>query len=129
MVTAELAERTPLIQAQATTAPEEVTTSDTVAYEKMALPILFPFGVKIPAGMTAGQAQIARISLRPPKIHFAVDKLPEASQRALAKARGVTLAEAIDLFFDLQNLGYQNDFARPQKGTAPPARNSRRKFQ
>lgn len=101
--------------AEATTVSDEVSATDTVTYEGTALPILFPFGVKFPAGLTAGQAQLARISLRPPNIHVAIDRLPDASQRALAKARGITLPEAIDLFFDLKNLGYQNDFARPQK--------------
>lgn len=79
--------------------------ADTVTYGGVTLPILQLFGVKVPAGMTAGQAQLARISMRPPNIHVAVEKLLEASQRALAKARGITLPEAIDLFFDLKNLG------------------------
>ena len=74
-----------------------------VTYEGMELPILFPFGVKFPVGMTAGQAQLARISMRPPNIHVAVDKLSEASQRAIGKARGITLPEAIDLLFDLKS--------------------------
>lgn len=104
-----------MAQAEATTVSDEVIGTDTVTYEGMELPILFPFGVKFPAGMTSGQAQLARISMRPPNIHVAVDKLPEASQRALTKARGITLPEAINLLFDLKNLGYQNDFARPQK--------------
>lgn len=104
----------PVTRAQATIS-SEVPATDTVVYEGMQLPILHPFGIKFPGGMTAGQAQLARISLRPPKIHVAIDKLPEDSRRALAKARGITLPEAINLFFDLKNLGYQNDFARPQK--------------
>ena len=104
-----------LAQTEATTVFGEVIATDTLTYEGMELPILFPFGVKFPAGMSAGQAQLARISLRAPNIHVAVDKLPEGSQRALANARGITLPEAINLLFDLKNLGYQNDFARRQK--------------
>jgi len=101
--------------AEATTASDEGTATGMVTYEGMELPILLPFGLKFPVGMTAGQAQLARISMRPPNIHVAVDKLPEASQRAIGKARGITLPEAIDLLFDLKNLGYQNDFAIQQK--------------
>lgn len=41
--------------------------------------------------------------MRPPNIHVAVDKLSEASQRAIGKARGITLPEAIDLLFDLKS--------------------------
>ena len=91
--------------AQATTVSDEVSATDTVTYEGVELPILYLFGVKVPAGMSAGQAQLARISMRSPNIHVAVDKLPEGSQRALAKARGITLPEAINLLFDLKNLG------------------------
>ncbi|MDO5758028.1 MAG: hypothetical protein Q4P24_11015 [Rhodobacterales bacterium] len=112
---AEYTAQTSVAPAQATTVSDEVSATDTVMYEGVELPILFPFGVKVTAGMSAGQAQLARISMRSPNIHVAVDKLPEASQRALAKARGITLPEAINLLFDLKNLGYQNDFARPQK--------------
>ncbi|MFZ3583212.1 hypothetical protein ACOI1H_13720 [Loktanella sp. DJP18] len=94
---------------------DDVPAAATVMYEGMELPILHPFGVKFPGGMTAGQAQLARISMRPPNIHVAVDKLSEEAQRAIAKARGITWPEAIELFFDLKNMGYQNDFSRPQK--------------
>ncbi|TMV14583.1 DUF6538 domain-containing protein [Arenibacterium halophilum] len=88
---------------------------DTTIYEGVAIPVVRPFGLKAPKGLSDAQAQENRISMRPPNIHVAVHKLPEASQRALAKARGITLPEAINLFFDLKDLGYQNDFARPQK--------------
>ena len=75
-----------------------------VTYDGMELPVLTPLGVKLTPGLTAAQAQLARISMGPPRIHVAVDRLPAASRLAIAKARGITLPEAIGLFFDLKNL-------------------------
>ncbi|WP_146757635.1 hypothetical protein [Cereibacter johrii] len=75
---------------------------------------IVPAGLILPEGMDIHEAERARIAARPPRIHVDRSKLSEGARAALAKPRGITLPEAIDLFFELRGMGYGTEFDRPQ---------------
>jgi integrase len=77
--------------------------------------VVVPDGLDCPAGYTDEDWQAARIVARPPSILIDRKLLSEASRAALAKQRGITVAEAIELYFELLSLGYRAPFTDHQK--------------
>jgi integrase len=78
-------------------------------------PIVVPAGLDVPDGYDEKRWQEARIAARPPRILVDQKLLSEQSQAALKKRRGITLVEAIELYYELQSWGYTAPFNKHQK--------------
>ena len=83
--------------------------------------IIVPAGLDLPAGYDEERWQEARIAARPPRLLVDRSLLSEKTQAALAKQRGITLVEAIELLFELLSWGYKADFKKHQKRKPIPA--------
>lgn len=77
--------------------------------------VVVPDDLDRPEGYTDESWQAARIAARPPRILIDQKLLSEASRAALKKKRGITVAEAIELYFELLSLGYRAPFTDYQK--------------
>lgn len=77
--------------------------------------VIVPVGLDCPDGLDVESWQHARIAARPPRILIDRQLLTEASRSALDKQRGITLSEAIELYFELLSWGYRAPFAAHQK--------------
>lgn len=78
-------------------------------------PVIVPAGLDLPAGYDEESWQKARIAARPPRILIDRRLLSDKSREALEKQRGITLVEAIELYFDLLRVGYKAPFNVHQK--------------
>ena len=78
-------------------------------------PVIVPAGLDLPAGYDEESWQRARIAARPPRILIDRRLLSQKSRAALEKQRGITLVEAIELYFDLLRVGYKAPFNVHQK--------------
>ncbi len=78
-------------------------------------PIIIPAGLEQPASCDEASWQQARIIARPPRILVDKSLLSEGSRAALEKQRGITLVEAIELYFELLSWGYRAPFSKHQK--------------
>ena len=78
-------------------------------------PIVVPAGLERPEGYDERAWQQARIIARPPRILVDRSLLSEESRGALEKQRGITLVEAIKLYFELLSWGYRAPFSQVQK--------------
>ena len=78
-------------------------------------PLVIPADLKAPDGYSPQQWQDARILARPPKIYIDRKLLTDETRAALEKKRGITLREAIVLYFELISLGYVAPFDTPKK--------------
>ncbi|MGQ3485945.1 hypothetical protein ACTBW4_00450 [Roseovarius pacificus] len=78
-------------------------------------PIVVPSGLECPEGYDERAWQQARIIARPPRILVDRSLLSEESRAALEKQRGITLVEAIRLYFELLSWGYRAPFSQDQK--------------
>ncbi|WP_417274969.1 DUF6538 domain-containing protein [Celeribacter halophilus] len=76
---------------------------------------IIPAGFDIPAGYDEEKWQNARVAARPPRILIDQRLLCEQSRAALKKQRGITLVEAIELYFELLSWGYKSPFNKHQK--------------
>jgi integrase len=85
--------------------------------------IVVPAGLTLPPGLDAATAQMARIAAKPPIIKVDTSLLSEASRAAIAKPRGIELAEAIELYFEVRGLGYQAPFNVAQKREVASGKN------
>ena len=74
------------------------------------MPVIVPADLDCPDGLDEAAWQAARIAARPPRVLVDRTLLSNASQAALAKARGITLTEAIELHYELIGLGYRAPF-------------------
>ena len=77
--------------------------------------IVVPAGLDAPEGYDEESWQQARIVARPPRILVDRTLLSEGSRAALEKQRGITLTEAIELYFELLSWGYRAPFNVNQK--------------
>ncbi|WP_370286237.1 DUF6538 domain-containing protein [Pseudooceanicola nanhaiensis] len=77
--------------------------------------VIVPAGLERPHGYDDETWQTARIAARQPRFFFDKKLLSEATRTALKKQRGITLAEAIELYFELISRGYSAPFNRNQK--------------
>ncbi len=75
---------------------------------------IMPVNFTLPDDMTPLQAQAARVSVRPPMLHFNRDLLSPEIRIALEKPRGITTRQAMQLYIELKELGYGDDFSQPQ---------------
>lgn len=96
-----------------TTAPTEALSQfkNTTALSQ----IVVPAGLDAPDGYDEESWQQARIVARPPRILVDRTLLSEGSRAALEKQRGITLTEAIELYFELLSWGYRAPFNVNQK--------------
>lgn len=78
-------------------------------------PVILPAGLECPDGYDQESWQKARIAARPPRILIDRKLLSEECRAALDKPRGITLPEAIALFFELRGAGYAGGFSDVQK--------------
>jgi hypothetical protein len=78
-------------------------------------PIIIPAGLEQPANCDETSWQQARIIARPPRILIDKSLLSEGSREALEKQRGITLVEAIELYFEVLSWGYKAPFSKQQK--------------
>lgn len=76
---------------------------------------IVPAGFDLPDGYDEESWQKARVAARPPRILIDRKLLSEESRAALDKQRGITLAEAIELYFELLSWGYRAPFNKHQK--------------
>lgn len=76
---------------------------------------IVPAGFDLPEGYDEETWQKARVAARPPRILIDRKLLSEESRAALDKQRGITLAEAIELYFELLSWGYRAPFNKHQK--------------
>ena len=81
-------------------------------------PAIVPAGLDLPNGYDEASWQQARVAARPPRILVDRKLLSEKSRAALEKQRGITLAEAIELYFELLSWGYRAPFNKHQKRKA-----------
>ncbi|SFQ19722.1 hypothetical protein, partial [Tranquillimonas alkanivorans] len=77
--------------------------------------VILPAGLERPEGLDPVAWQKLRISCRPPRIFVDRRRLSEESRAALEKQRGITVVEAITLYFELRGLGYLKGFGEGQK--------------
>ncbi|MFC0201237.1 hypothetical protein ACFFIZ_13220, partial [Paracoccus rhizosphaerae] len=77
--------------------------------------IIVPAGLDSPEGYDVVYWQKVRIAARPPRILVDLKLLSEQSRAALEKQRGITLVEAIELYFELLSWGYVGPFNMHQK--------------
>ena len=82
--------------------------------------VIVPAGLDLPEGYDEERWQEARIAARPPGILIDRKLLSEQSRAALEKQRGITLIEAIELYFELLIWGYRKGFKSHQKRKATP---------
>ncbi|MEM5542648.1 hypothetical protein WNY61_07845 [Sulfitobacter sp. AS92] len=78
-------------------------------------PCVVPADLDMPQGYDEESWQKARIAARPPRILVNRSLLSEGSRAALEKQRGITLTEAIELYFELQSWGYSAPFSKAQR--------------
>ncbi|UWR32688.1 hypothetical protein K3759_12125 [Sulfitobacter sp. W027] len=78
-------------------------------------PIIIPAGLEQPANCDETRWQQARIIARPPRILVDKSLLSKGSREALKKQRGITLVEAIELYFEVLSWGYKAPFSKQQK--------------
>ena len=76
---------------------------------------IVPAGFDLPQGYDEETWQKARVAARPPRILVDRKLLSEGSRAALEKQRGITLTEAIELYFELLSWGYKAPFNNHQK--------------
>ena len=84
------------------------------------IPVIMPAGLEKPANCDEASWQQARIIARPPRILIDKSLLSEGSRTALEKQRGITLCEAIELYFELLSWGYRAPFSKNQKRKKVP---------
>lgn len=116
---------TPLVQEMTMTTlptPASVATPDVEDALKSEIDVIVPAGLDMPAGFNDESWQKARISTRPPCILVDRTLLSDKVRAALAKERGITLSEAIELFFELRSWGYNAPFNIHQKRKEIPER-------
>ncbi|WP_222101820.1 hypothetical protein [Jannaschia seosinensis] len=82
--------------------------------------IVVPASFDMPSGYDEERWQEARIAARPPRILIDRSLLSESIRAALEKQRGITLTEAIELYFELLSWGYRAPFNKHQKRKAIP---------
>lgn len=82
--------------------------------------IVVPAGFDLPEDYDEESWQKARIAARPPRILVDRKLLSEGSCAALGKQRGITLVEAIELYYELVSWGYRAPFNAHQKRKAIP---------
>ena len=82
--------------------------------------IVVPAGFDMPSGYDEERWQEARIAARPPRILIDRSLLSESIRAALEKQRGITLTEAIELYFELLSWGYRAPFNKHQKRKTIP---------
>lgn len=114
---------TPETQSEASSSRPSACTS-TFLNSTLLTQIVVPDGFDRPEGYTDESWQAARIAARPPRILIDQKLLSEASRAALKKKRGITVPEAIELYFELVSLGYRppfTDYQKRQKVTKPNA--------
>ena len=82
---------------------------------------IVPADLEMPAGYTEIEWQRARVLARPPRLFVDKKLLSTDSQAALAKQRGITISQAVHLYFDVISLGYKAPFdcARKRKPISP----------
>ena len=73
-------------------------------------PTIVPAGLDLPEGYDEESWQKARVAARPPSIIVDRKLLSEGSLAALKKQRGITLSEAIELYFELLSWNYKAPF-------------------
>ena len=73
-------------------------------------PLILPADLECPEGLDGAAWQAARIAARPPRVLVDGTLLSEGARAAAGKARGITLAEAIELHYELIGLGYRAPF-------------------
>ncbi|TNF12992.1 MAG: hypothetical protein EP320_10450 [Rhodobacteraceae bacterium] len=78
-------------------------------------PPIVPAGFDLPEGYDEQSWQKARVAARPPRILIDKSLLSDRSRAAIEKQRGITLAEAIELYFELLSWGYKAPFNKHQK--------------
>ncbi|SEL90938.1 hypothetical protein SAMN04488077_1012 [Roseovarius tolerans] len=78
-------------------------------------PTVVPAGLERPEGYDERAWQQARIIARPPRILVDRSLLSKESRAVLEKQRGITLVEAINLYFELLSWGYRAPFSQDQK--------------
>lgn len=78
-------------------------------------PPIVPAGFDLPEGYDEQSWQKARVAARPPRILIDKSLLSDRSRAAIEKQRGITLAEAIELYFELLSWGYKAPFNKYQK--------------
>ncbi|WP_211241966.1 hypothetical protein [Roseivivax halodurans] len=83
-------------------------------------PAIVPAGFDLPEGYDEASWQKARVAARPPRILIDRKLLSEKSRAALDKQRGITLVEAIELYFELLSWGYRAPFHKHQKRQGIP---------
>lgn len=104
---------------EATAAPTTIGTS--LVDVTSPSPIVLPAGFDLPAGYDEEGWQEARVAARPPRILVDQKLLSERCRSALAKKRGISLTEAIELYFELLSWGYSAPFSAHQKRKRGPA--------
>ena len=77
--------------------------------------VIVPAGFDLPDGYDEESWQKARVAARPPRILIDRKLLSDQSRAALEKQRGITLMEAIELYFELLSWGYRAPFNQHQK--------------
>lgn len=82
--------------------------------------IVVPAGFDMPPGYDEERWQEARIAARPPRILIDRKLLSDASRAALEKPRGITIPEAVELYFELLSWGYRAPFNKHQKRKKVP---------
>tara|TARA_R110002049_G_scaffold116963_1_gene269856 strand:+ start:311 stop:2485 length:2175 start_codon:yes stop_codon:yes gene_type:complete len=82
--------------------------------------VIVPAGFDRPDGYDEESWQKARVAARPPRILIDRKLLSDQSRAALEKQRGITLMEAIELYFELLSWGYRAPFNKHQKRKAIP---------
>ncbi len=107
---------------------EQVSSTDTgsakvggpLANTTFLTPIVIPAGLEQPANCDKNSWQQARIIARPPRVLIDKSLLSDVSRAALEKQRGITLVEAIELYFELLSWGYRAPFSKNQKRKRVP---------
>lgn len=82
--------------------------------------VIVPAGFDLPDGYDEASWQKARVAARPPRILIDRKLLSNQSRAALQKQRGISLVEAIELYFELLSWGYRAPFNKHQKRKATP---------
>lgn len=83
-------------------------------------PVIVPAGFDLPGGYDEESWQKARVAARPPRILVDRKLLSDGSRAALEKQRGMTVTQAIELYFELLSWGYRAPFNKHQKRKGVP---------
>ncbi|WP_417721407.1 hypothetical protein [Salipiger sp.] len=108
-------------QTQDAPARDEPSAAVRSLYKSTALtPAIVPAGLDLPEGYDEESWQKARVAARSPRILVNRKLLSEGARAALEKQRGITLTEAIELYFELLSWGYRAPFNKHQKRKGTP---------